>query len=262
MISFAAITPHVPLLIPSVAKENGNKLKITKEAMEDLQKKLEKADLDALLIISEHKKMHHDVFGILMSDKYNVGFKEFGDFETKLEFLPDLELIEKIRHTAIDNEIPLSLIHENNLEYTFGVPLYYLANKKSLKIIPFLHTYGDIKDQFEVGRHIKKILAESNKKIGVIASGHLSHKSSETGPSGFSKKGEEFNVKLRELLETRNTAGILSMDKKMLEEVNESITPALGVLLGIIDRVNYKPQTFSFEAPLGVGYLVFNFKLM
>jgi MEMO1 family protein len=262
MISFAAITPHTPLLIPGVAKEGGDKLKITKKAMEDLQKKIETAGLDSLLIISGHKKMHHGAFGILTSDKYNVNFKDFGDFETKMEFLPDLELIEKIRHAATDNNVPFSLIHENNPEYAFGVPLYYLAKNQPLKIIPFLHNYSDTKDQFEMGRLIKQILAGSNKKIGILASGHLSHKSAETGPSGFSKQGEKFNLKIRELLETKNTAGILSLDKKLLEDADESIMPALAVLLGIIDRVNYKPQTFSFEAPLGISYLVFNFKLL
>ncbi|MFA5133597.1 MAG: class III extradiol dioxygenase subunit B-like domain-containing protein [Patescibacteria group bacterium] len=262
MISFAAITPHTPLLIPNVAKEKGEKIKITKEAMDDLREKLEKSGIDTLILVSEHKKMHHDTFGILLSDKYQVQFKDFGDFETKLEYFPDLELIEKIRHTAIDNEVPFSLIHEDNLEYTFGVPLFCLVGKKPIKIVPFLYNYTDIKDQFELGRMIKKILAESNKKIGILASGHLSHKSTEDGPSGFSKQGEEFNIKLRELLETKNTAGILSLDKKFTSEADESIMPPLSILMGIIDRINYKPQTFSFEAPLGTGYLVFNFKLL
>lgn len=230
--------------------------------MKDLEQKLVAAGIDTLIIISEHKKMHYDTFGILLSDKYKINFKDFGDFETKMEFLPDLELIEKIRHAAIDREIPFSLIHEENLSYTFGVPLYCLADKKPIKIVPLLFNSLDIKDQFELGRIIKQILAESNKKIGILASGHLSYKSKETGPAGFSKKGEEFNIKLRELLETKNASGIISMDKKLIEEAEQSIMPPLAILLGIIERINYKPQTFSFEAPFGVGYLVFNFKLL
>lgn len=262
MISFAAITPHPPLLIPAIGREHAEKLKITREALKDLEKKLEKAGLDTLIIISSHDKMHHDAFGILLNDRYFVSFKEFGDFETKLNFLPDLEIAEKIRHAAINHEIPLVLIHEDELNYSFGVPLYYLAKNKNIKIIPFLHTFGSPKNHYEMGRLIKAVAAQSNKKIGIIVSGHLSHKSSEASPAGFSKKGEEFNKKLRELLETKNTAGILSMDKKFLAEADESVIPALAVLLGVIDRTNYKPQTFSFEAPLGIGYLVFNFKLL
>lgn len=262
MISFAAIAPHPPLLIPAIGKEHADKLKITKKALEDLEKKLDAANLETLIIISSHNKMHHDAFGILLNDKYTVSFKEFGDFETKLEFLPDFEIVEKIRHAAINNSIPLALIQEDEPDYSFGVPLYYLAKNKKIKIIPFLHTFGDPKNQYEMGRLIKAVSVESNKKIGIIASGHLSHKSSEQSPVGFSKKGEEFNKKFRELLETKNTAGILSFDKKFAADADESILLALSVLLGAIDKINYKPQTFSFESPLGIGYLVFNFKLL
>ncbi len=261
MISFAAITPHPPLLVPGIGKEHIGRLKITKAAMEDLEKKLDKAGVDTLIIISSHSRMHHDTFSILLNDSYVVSFKEFGDFETKLNFLPDLELTEKIRHAAINNNIPLTLTHENELDYAFGVPLYYLAKNKKIKIIPFLHTFADAKEQFEMGRLIKAVAMQSNKNVGLIASGHLSHKSTEASPAGFSKKGGEFNAKLRELLETKNTAGILSMDKKFITAADESILPALSVLMGAMDKINYKPQTFSFEAPLGIGYLVFNFKL-
>lgn len=261
MLSFAAITPHPPLLIPAIGKEHAEKLKNTLKALEDLEKKIGAADLDTLIIISSHHKMHHDAFGILMNDKYVVSFKEFGDFETKLEFRTDFEIIEKIRHAAINNNIPLTLIQEDELDYSFGVPLYHLAKNKKINIIPFLHTFGEPKEQYEMGRLIKAVAVQSNKKIGVVASGHLSHKSNQLSPAGFSKKGEEFNKKLRELLETKNTAGILSMDKKLIAEADESIFLALSVLLGVMDKLNYKPQTFSYEAPLGIGYLVFNFKL-
>lgn len=262
MISFAAITPHPPLLIPNIGKEHIKKLQATKEALEDLEKKIDKAALDALIIISSHNKMHHDAFSILLSERYIVNFSEFGDLETNLSFFPDLELIEKIRHAAINHNIPFSLTHENELDYSFGVPLYYLAKNKNIKIIPLLHTYGGLKGQYEMGRLVNAVAVQSNKRVGIVVSGHLSHKSTEASPVGFSKKGREFNAKLRELLETKNTAGILSLDKKFIAEADESIVSALAVLLGIIDRTNYKPQTFSFEAPLGVGYLVFNFKLL
>jgi len=262
MISFAAIMPHPPLLIPAIGKEHIDKLKITREAMSDLEKKMDKTGLDALIVISSHSQMHHDAFSILLDKNYVVSFGEFGDFETKLNFSPDLELVEKIRHAAINNNIPLTLTHEDELDYTFGVPLYYLARNKKIKVIPFLHTFADMKEQFEMGRLIKAVAMQSNKKIGIIASGHLSHKSTEASPAGYSKKGVDFNAKLRELLETKNTAGILSMDKKLIAAADESILPALSILLGAMDKINYKPQTFSYEAPLGIGYLVFNFKLL
>ena len=262
MISFAAIAPHSPLLIPGVSKDKSAKLAVTKQSLDDLDKKLSKINPDALLVISAPRGAHHSTFSIIAGDKYVADFKEFGDFETKMEFFPDSELTEKIRHAAIDNNIPFTLSHRPNLDYGFAVPLYYLARNKNFKIIPFCHTGGELKNNFEMGRLIKGILLESNKKIGIIASGNLSHGSNEKSPLGFSKAGKEFNDKFVELLETKNTAGLLSMDKKTVAEANESVLLPAALLLGIIEKINYKPQIFSTEAPLGVGYLVCNFKFL
>lgn len=262
MISFAAITPHPPLLIPNIGKDNIEKLKSTKEAMEDLEKKFADADVETLLVISSYERMHHDTFSIVLNEKYITDFQEFADFETKLEFLPDLELIEKIRHKALDNNIEFTLTHQTGLDYGFGVPLFYLCKNKKIKIIPLSHTFNNLKNHYELGRIIKKIISLSNKKIGIVASGNLSHKSNESSPLGFSPKGKEFNDKFIELIETKNTAGLLALDKKMVEEAEESILLPSAILMGIVDKINYKPQIFSFEAPLGVGYLVCNFKLL
>ena len=262
MISFAAITPHTPLLIPSIGKDKSNKLAASKQSLEDLDKKLSKLNLDVLLVLSAPRQAHYDTFSIILNEKYNVDFKEFGDFETKLEFLPDLELIEKIRHEAIDHNIPFTLVHQYRLDYHYSVPLYYLARNKNLKIIPFCHTAGDAKSHFEIGRLMKTILMESNKKIGIIASGNLSYRSNEKSPLGFSKAGKQFNEKFVELLETKNTAGLLNIDKKMIAEADECAYLPTVLLMGIIEKINYKPQIFSVEAPLGVGHLICNFKFL
>lgn len=262
MISFAAIVPHPPLLIPKIGRDKINKLAITQQSFEDLDKKLAKANLDTLIIISAPRKAHHNVFSIILAEKYSTDFKEFGDFETKLEFPPDFELTEKIRHTALDSNIPFTLIHQPDLDYHFAVPLYYLARNKTLRIIPFCHTAGSLKNNFEMGRLMKTVLLESSKKIGILASGNLSHKSAEISPLGFSKAGKEFNDKFVELLETKNTAGLLNINPKIISEADESALLPAAVLAGIIEKINYKPQIFSFEAPLGIGYLVCNFKFL
>ncbi|MBU4422085.1 MEMO1 family protein [Patescibacteria group bacterium] len=262
MISFAAITPHPPLLIPNIGKDKMEKLAVTKKAFLDLEEKIKKAKLDSLLIISSSAEMHSATYGIILSEKYKTDFKEFGDFTTKIELFPDVELIEKIRHTALDNNLPFNLSHNENLDYNFSVPLFYLLQDKKIKVIPFVRTYQGAKEHYELGRLIKKILAESNKKIGIIVSGNLSHRSNEKSPLGFSKNGKTFNDKFIELLETKNNAGLLSFPEKIVEEANESILLGTAMLMGIIDKINYKPQIFSFEAPLGIGYLVCNFKLI
>jgi len=262
MISFAGIVPHPPLLIPAVGKDKIKQLEETKKGMEDIAKKIADANLDILIIISASHKMHTDAFGILLAPKYTTNFKEFGDFETHNEVLPDLEIIEKIRHSAIDKNIPFTLIHEENIDYTFGVPIHFLISGEKTKVIPIVTSHLDIKSHYELGRIIKTVITNSNKRIGIIASGSLSHKSTSNSPSGFSPKGLEFNEKIKELLETKNTAGLLTLDQKLIKDANESIISSLALLMGVMEKANYKTQIFSYEAPLGVGYIVANLKLL
>lgn len=261
MLNFAAIVPHPAILIPSVGKENIAKLEKTKRGMEDLAKKISNARLDTLVIVSSHAEMHLEAFSILFSPQYRTDFSEFGDLATKLDFFPDQEIIEKIRHRALDAEISFTLIHGEKLDWSFSVPLFYLAKNTKIKIVPFLHNFTEAKEHFAMGQLVKKTILESNKRIGVIASGNLSHKSAETSPAGFLPKGKEFNEKIKELIETKNAAGILSIDKKYAAAAEECILSPLAVLLGILDKVNYNPEIYSFESPLGVGHMVCNMKL-
>jgi aromatic ring-opening dioxygenase LigB subunit len=261
MLNFAALTPHPAILIPTVGKDNVMKLAKTKKAMEDLAKKFDEAQIETLIIISSHAKMHLDAFSILFSPKYFTDFKEFGDLKTRLEYAPDYELTEQIRHTATDRGLRLTLSDGSDLDWSFAVPLYFLAGTRKIKIIPFLHSFSELKDHFDMGQIIKRVIAQTNKRVGVIASGNLSHRSSEKSPAGMSLRGKEFNDKLKELIETKNTAGTLLLDNTLIKEARECIISPLAVLMGVLDKTNYDPEIYSYEAPLGIGHMVCNFKL-
>lgn len=250
------------VIIPSIGKENLTKAQKTKKAMDDLAKALKAADIETLVVISSHAKMHLKTYGVLFAPEYKTNFKEFGDLETEMKFYPDAEIIEKIRHGMLDAGNGCTLIQDEALDWGFAVPLWSLVKDQKIKIVPMTHSFLDTKNHFETGQIIKKILLASNKRIGIIASGNLSHRSSEGSPAGFSVKGKEFNEKLKELIETKNAAGVLSMDKKLISEAKECLTHSLAVLLGIMDKINYNPEIYSMESPLGVGYMVCNLKIL
>lgn len=261
MISFAAITPHPPLLIPNIGKENLEKLKETEQGLEKLKNELLKSEVEVLIIISSYSRMHHDAFSIIFDEEYSTDFKEFGDFNTKMKFKPDVELIEKLKHAAMGKNIPFTLTHSKFLDYAYGVPLYHLAEENKIKIIPLSYAYKDLKSEFEFGKVIKKVIAPLKKRVGVIASGNMSHRSTEASPVGFSVKGKEFNDKFIEIIQTKNTVGLLAIEEKMAQDAEESILLPTAILMGAIDKLNFKSKILSYESPFGVGYLVCNFEL-
>lgn len=262
MLVFSAIVPHPPLLIEKIAKGSEQKLSGTQKGMEDLTKKFIASKPETLLIISSDHKLHHDAFSIILNDEYKTSFADFGDFETSLLFSPDLELIEKIRHSATDAGFKLTLSHKENLDYVFGIPLHLLNSSLKIKIIPLMHSYSNLKEHYELGKIINKIISLTNRRIAVIASGNLSHRSNEESPAGYSPKGKEFNQKIIEIIETKNHFSLLAMDEKLMLEAQESISSSMAMLFGILDKQNYKPQIFSFEDYTGIGYMVANLKLL
>lgn len=74
MIVFSAFCPHTPVLVPSVGKENLEKIKKTADSYRLLEQHFCSSKPEVALIISPHGTLYDDAFSINMCDKY------IGDF--------------------------------------------------------------------------------------------------------------------------------------------------------------------------------------
>ncbi len=81
----------------------------------------------------------------------------------------------------------------------------------------------------------------------------------EDAPTPYNEVGAQFDTKLVQLLETRNTVGISQMDPAIIEAAAECGYRSILILLGILQDVDYSFKNYSYEYPQGVGYLVGNF---
>ena len=257
---FAAIVPHPPLLIPNIGKEELKKIDQTKKALEQLEQDLYLAKPDVVAIISPHGSLFSDAFSVNAHTHFISGFEQFGDFSTKLEWTGADSIAARIAHRANLENLPLQLISEEHLDHGSTVPLFYLTQHFSnLRVLPIGYSSLDAKAHLRFGEILKDIFMETEKRVVVIASGDLSHGLTTEAPAGFSKTGKEFDQKLIEMLETRNTTGILGMDPKFVEDAAECGFRSFLILLGILKNMNYTFKNYSYEGPFGVGYLVGNF---
>jgi len=262
MLSFAAICPHPPIIIPTIgSKEDLEVVKKTISGYKELEKKILKINPEIILIISPHGPVFSDVFSINLSEKYIGDFQQFGDFSTKLEFKGNLGFVNKIRE-RLETKIPTIIINEEKLDHGTLVPLYYLTQKlKNFSIIPIGYSFLSYQKHLEFGRIIKEEILKSNKKIAVIASGDLSHRLTFDAPAGYSPKGKIFDEQLIKFLKKKAINSILKMDQNLIEEAGECGFRSIIILLGILQDLNYQPELLSYEGPFGVGYLVMNFKI-
>ena len=259
-LSFSAIAPHPPILIPAIGKENIALLQKTIESYRKLEEYLYTSQVETLIVISPHGAIQSESFTMNLNPEFIVSFEDFGDLSTKIELKGDLGIAYKIREN-LETKAPLQLISEPVLDHGCGVPLFLLTqNIKNLKIIPLYCSALDSESHYKFGQLLKRELLVNKSRIGVIASGDLSHRLSKNAPAGYSPKGAKFDQKLIESLKNKKSQDILGFNKKLIEEAGECGLKSILILLGMTDGINYSPELLSYEAPFGVGYLTMNFK--
>ncbi|MDO8669586.1 MAG: AmmeMemoRadiSam system protein B [Candidatus Buchananbacteria bacterium] len=258
---FSAISPHPPILIPGIGKENMEQITKTKEALASLERDLYAAKPDILIIISPHGPINSDHFTINLSDNFEANFEEFGDFSTKIKISGDILLMTNDRE-RIASKSPVNIISEAKLDHGVGVPFYALGqNMPNIKIIPIYFSLLDNQAHFEFGKNLKEIILNSDKRIAVIASGDLSHCLTENAPVKFNPAGKEFDEKLIDLLRKSESQSIVNMDVKLIERGAQCGLGSILILLGILNNISFETKILSYEAPFGVGYLVADLEL-
>ena len=193
--------------------------------------------------------------------QWKADFEDFGDLETKLEFKNDLGLAYQLRE-RLETKLPIVLTTQEKLDHGTAVPLYYLTNHlKEINIIPIGYSLKSYEMHLKLGQEIRSQLNKTNKRVAIIASGDLSHKLTNQSPSGYSKKGKEFDDKLVEIIKQKKTDEILQMDQSLIKEAGECGLRSILILLGAFSGINYMPEILSYEGPFGVGYLVANLEI-
>ena len=258
---FSAIVPHPPILIETIGKENIEQIKNTKEAMEHLEQDLYAAKPEILIVISPHGEIKPNYFTINVCHEYEIDFEQFGDFATKLKIPGDI-ILATTGKEKIESKFPINITSEPKLDHGIGIPLYYLARHLAgVKLIPIYFSLLDNQTHLEFGKALKDLIMESDKRIAVIASGDLSHCLTKDAPAPFNPKGKQFDDRMIELINNRDSQGVVNLDPDLIENSAECGLRSILILLGVLNHINYQPEILSYEAPFGVGYLVANMKL-
>lgn len=259
---FTAITPHSPLLIPSIGKEALKKLQKTEQALKKLEEDLYLTKPDVLIIISPHGNILGQAFTCNIAVEFKTDLKEFGDITTKLTFKGEMSLPSIIREEAKKDNFPVTLLSENTLDHGSITPLLYLTKHvPNISILPMGFCDLDAKTHVEFGYFLKEQIMNTTKRIAVVASGNLSHALSPNAPAGFSPSGKIFDEKIQELLASGNTSGLVQLDSELIAGAQECGLRTFYMLLGILRGVNFDYKSYCYEAPFGVGYLTANFVL-
>jgi len=189
---------------------------------------------------------------------------DVGSAEDRLLVKNTIESLEKLGKKLKEKNPDSIIISSPHPEWGFNVPLFFLAKDFKRKIETLLIGTESPQFYFEQGKNLYQKIdrGPTPNRLGLIASGDLSHCLKEDGPYGLHPQGPKFDKELIESLKKKDIANILKLDDKY-PEAGECGLRSLCFLLGVLEetKTNYQPEIISYQAPFGVGYLVANFKL-
>lgn len=266
MIKFASICPHPPIIIPGIGnKKDLKSVKNTILAYQKLEEIFESEDIETLIMISPHGLVFPDKFNIAKYKNFYGDFAQFNAKNINFNYQSNLSLVDDIYNIAQKNNIPTVAFNNGQetgiLDHGTLVPLYYLSKNigSKLEIIPIYYSFLTSFMHYNFGQILSDLIKSDkykHKNIGIVASGDLSHRLFEPD-----KIGKKFDKQIINDIKNKNIKNILNYDLEYLEEAGECGYRSILILLGVLDKINYKPQILSYEGPFGVGYLVANFKL-
>jgi len=228
-IVFAAISPHPPIILPSVGSpEDRAQVKKTIEALEKLGKKLKESKPDLIIISSPHPDWGIKVPLHFLNSKIK-------NQKSKLQF--------KIQNYQNPNNVIIDPLDD-------------------FMVYPILTTLDSPKQHYKWGKELYLKIKNLKLKIALIASGDLSHCLKADGPYGFHPDGPKFDKALIEFLKKKDVESILKLDE-MFPGAGECGLRSFCFLLGILKAsgLDWQPEILSYEGPFGVGYLVADINL-
>jgi AmmeMemoRadiSam system protein B len=262
MIVFGAIVPHSPLLIPSIGKEQREKLQITLDAIAQIEQLCYLAKPETIVIIAPHGPRYPDAFSANMSGNYTGTLKSFGDFSTTVKAKSDYMLMDRAHRKMREEDIPFTLTSSEELDYGFTIPILMLTQHlQNWKLIPLSPSMMDGKAHYEFGRQMKRILHMEKRRVAVIASADLSHKLSAESPGGISEVGPKFDEAIKTGILSDDPTPLLTMSPEIIENSGQCGYRPICTLLGMLDKMNVNRQLLSYEYPFGVGYLTAKFEI-
>ncbi len=259
-IVLGAFVPHPPVLVPNIGKENCDLFAATNSAYTTLKEHIAQKEIDTLIIISPHgAQRNQSGFRLHVPQSYKGDFKEFGDLATTVEAQSDVILGQAIKDHFLHHDMNVYYDSSAELDYGASIPLLFLAPSSAQKILVLNPSTLGLAEHFELGKELHEVLQSSSRRVGVIASGDLSHTIGDDAPGGYSPAAKQFDRAFLACLQKKKSKKITKIDPELIASVGSCGAEVASILLGILEKMHSVPELLSYEHPLGVGYCVMEF---
>lgn len=259
----AGLFPHPPVMIPEIGGRELSRMALTIKTEEEAMHKMVSSGIETVIIISPHNLCFHDGPALFLADSISGNLSDFGYPQLSMTLSIDRMLAEAVLQEAAPL-IPLHRVDEEEarrynrtltIDWGTFVPMYYLQKAEFKgKAVMFSPCFSNYEINEILGTIVERTAARLGRKIGVIASGDLSHRLTPESPNGYTEKGILFDKAVMDALRRRDKTPLTSMTQEFIDEIAMCGLPSVYFLFGILGQRKADMPCFSHEGPFGVGY--------
>ncbi|MDD3853273.1 MAG: AmmeMemoRadiSam system protein A [Syntrophomonadaceae bacterium] len=266
MLTYAALSPHPPLIIPDIGGERLKDVADTVRGMKQMAAELAASKPDTVVFLTPHGNVFGDAISILSEPLLEGSLASFGSNMKWTGIANDLPLVREITDKAIDSGINILWVDRENaarhrlnphLDHGIMVPWYYLleAGLDNIPIVAISIGFLPQVELYTLGCIISAAADKLHKKIAVVASGDMSHRLKDEGPYDYHPDGPVYDQLISRLLQENDFEAIINLPEELRENAGECGYRSIVIMLGCLDKLQVKTEVFSYEGTFGVGYL-------
>jgi MEMO1 family protein len=259
---YSAVIPHPPLIVPAIGSGEERKIAKTIAAYQSVTNQIAALSPDVIVITSPHAVLYADYFHISPGYQATGSFRTFGAPQLKIEVDYAITFRAKLIQYLEASGYPAGTLGEKSpaLDHGTLVPLWFLQEALCHAPIVRIGLSGlSIAEHVRFGKHLQTVIAKSEEKVVVIASGDLSHCLKTDGPYGFNSEGPTFDRKIVDILTNGSFHKLFDLEETFCEAAGECGLRSISILAGVLDGFELEAKLRSYEGPFGVGYAVASF---
>jgi MEMO1 family protein len=247
--------PHAPILVPGVGQGRIKPAARTVAAMKCAANRLNSRGPQALVLISPHSPRKAGAFGLWSGDRIYGDFEQFGAPAVVLDFPNHPAFETELHNQAARARINTWSISSQPLDHGALVPLWYAAEAGwSGPTVVLSLNYPGEGNLVEFGRALVHAATALGLRIGVIASGDMSHRLGINSPAGYEPRAGSFDRELIACLGRGEYRHLEQLDPRFRKLVAEDAVDSALVTAAALDWAATGHQVLSYEGPFGVGY--------
>jgi len=258
---FACITPHGGEIIPELSGDKPERMKLTRDSMVKLGKKMNSANPDTIIVLTPHGTRIDGQFSISGSERMYGSFDE-NDTYYEMERMVDRELALEITKAAKESGLaagsinyatstgPLSCLP---LDWGAIVPLAFMPEVPVVVITPSREVA--LEDHYKFGEVLREVVQNSSKNIGLIASCDWAHAHDEKGPYGYDPAAAMLDEEVVGLFRSNELEKMAEFDPEYVDAAKPDGIWQTMILAGAIPKEKRNIHLYSYEVPTYFGLI-------